>query len=73
MVTVRSLEDHEHRTSVERAISNSAVMGPVHLVTFESRDGRVLQSIELTPEQPDLLKELNILHPPKVRRVDLKG
>jgi len=37
------------------------------------RDGRVLQRTELTPEQSNLLKKLNIPQPPKVRKIDLNG
>jgi len=48
-------------------------MDRIHLVTFESKDGRILQRTELTPEQSNILKKLNIPHPPKVYKVNLKG
>ncbi|VAX31844.1 Mobile element protein, partial [hydrothermal vent metagenome] len=50
-----------------------AIMDRIHLVTFESKDGRILQRTELTPEQSNILKKLNIPHPPKVCKVNLKG
>ncbi len=49
------------------------IMDRVHLVTFESKDGRILQRTELTPEQSNILKKQNIPHPPKVCKVNLKG
>jgi transposase len=51
------------RTTMER----------MHLVEFQSKDGRILQRTELTPEQTNLLKKLNFSPPPKLYRVDLKG
>ncbi len=50
-----------------------AVLERIHLGEFESRDGRVLKRTELTPEQANLLKTLNISPPPKIQRVHLKG
>ena len=50
-----------------------AIMDRIHLVTFESKDRRILQRTELTPEQSNILKKLNIPHPPKVFKVNLKG
>jgi transposase len=50
-----------------------AVMERMHLVEFQSKDGRILQRTELTPEQTNLLKKLNISPPPKLFRIDIKG
>ena len=50
-----------------------AIMDRIHLVTFESKNGRILQRTELTPEQSNILKKLNIPHPQKVQRVDPRG
>jgi transposase len=48
-----------------------AVLERIHLGEFESKDGRILQRTELTPEQIKLLKLLNISSPAKIQRVDL--
>jgi transposase len=48
-----------------------ATMQRLHLGEFASKDGRVLQRTELTPEQANLLKSLNISPPLKVHTVDL--
>ena len=48
-----------------------AVLERIHLGEFESKDGRILQRTELTPDQIKLLKLLNISSPAKVQRVDL--
>jgi len=48
-------------------------MNRIHLVTFESKNGRVLQRTELTSEQSNILKKLNVPHPPKGTKVHLKG
>jgi len=50
-----------------------AVMQRLHLVNFESKDGRVLQRTELTSDQANILKKLNIPSPPRLCKVDLKG
>jgi hypothetical protein len=49
------------RTSMER----------LHLGEFSSKDGRVLQCTELTPEQLTILKQLKILPPTKLQKIDL--
>jgi len=48
-----------------------AVLERIHLGEFESKDGRILQRTELTPDQIKLLKLLNISSPAKIQRVDL--
>jgi transposase len=48
-----------------------AVMERMHLGEFESKDGRILQRTEMTPNQTNLLKLLNISSPPKIQRMDL--
>jgi transposase len=48
-----------------------AVMERMHLGEFESKDGRILQRTELTHEQTNLLKLLNISPPPKIQKMDL--
>lgn len=48
-----------------------AVMERMHLGEFESKDGRILQRTEMTPDQTKLLKLLNISHPMKIQRMDL--
>lgn len=48
-----------------------ATMQRLHLGEFASKDGRILQRTELTSEQANLLKSLNISPPPKVYTVDL--
>lgn len=50
-----------------------AIMERMHLGEFESKDGGILQRTELTPEQANILKTLNISPPPKVYRIDLKA
>jgi len=49
------------------------IMDRIHLVTFESKDGRILQRTELTSEQSNILKKQNISHPPKICRVNLRS
>jgi transposase len=49
-----------------------ALLQRIHLGEFVSREGRVLQRTELTPEQSNLLKSLNISPPPLVQKVELK-
>ena len=49
------------RTSMER----------LHLGEFSSKDGRVLQSTEPTPEQLNILKQLKISPPTKLQKIDL--
>jgi hypothetical protein len=48
-----------------------ALMERMHLGEFASEDGRILQRTELTHEQTNLLKLLNISPPPKIQKVDL--
>jgi transposase len=48
-----------------------AVMERMHLGEFASKDGRILQRTELTHEQTNLLKLLNISPPPKIQKMDL--
>jgi len=48
-----------------------AVLQRIHLGEFESKNGRILQRTELTPDQIKLLKLLNISSPAKIQRVDL--
>ena len=48
-----------------------AIMERMHLGEFESKDGRILQRTEMTPDQTNLLKLLNISSPPKIQRMDL--
>lgn len=50
-----------------------AIMERMHLGEFKSKDGRVLQRTELTPEQTNILKKLNFPPPPKLYSIDLKG
>ncbi|MGB9715846.1 MAG: IS1634 family transposase [Thermodesulfovibrionales bacterium] len=50
-----------------------SVMERLHLGEFQSKDGRILQHTELTPEQTNILKKLNFSPPPKLYRIDLKG
>jgi transposase len=48
-----------------------AIMERMHLGEFESKDGCILQRTELTPDQINLLKLLNISTPQKIQKVDL--
>lgn len=48
-----------------------AILQRIHLGEFTSKDGRILQRTELTPEQANLLKSLNMPPPPKVHTVSL--
>lgn len=50
-----------------------AIMERIHLGEFESKDGRIFQRTELTPEQANILKKLNFSPPPRLHRIDLKG
>ena len=50
-----------------------AVMERCHLGEFESKDGRIFQRTELTSEQVNILKMLNISPPPKLPSVHLKA
>lgn len=50
-----------------------SVMERMHLGEFKSKDGRILQRTELTPEQTNILKKLNFSPPSKLYRIDLKG
>lgn len=49
-----------------------AVMERLHLGEFFSKDGRILQRTELTPDQIKLLKLLDIPSPAKIQRVDIR-
>lgn len=49
------------RTTMER----------LHLGEFSSKDGRVFQCTEPTPEQLNILKQLKIAPPTRVRKIDL--
>jgi transposase len=48
-----------------------AILERIHLGEFESKNGRILQRTELTPDQIKLLKVLKISSPPKIQKVDL--
>jgi len=48
-----------------------AMMERMHLGEFSSKDGRILQRTEMTSEQTNLLKRLNITPPPKIQKLDL--
>ena len=48
-----------------------AILERIHLGEFKSKDGRILQRTELTPDQANILKHLNISPPPKIQKVDL--
>jgi transposase len=48
-----------------------AIMERLHLGEFFSKDGRILQRTELSSEQTNLLKQLNITPPPKIQKLDL--
>lgn len=50
-----------------------AVLERIHLGEFESKDGCILQRTELTIDQANLLKILNISPPPKIQKVDLRA
>ena len=50
-----------------------SVLERIHLGEFESREGRILQRTELTQEQTNLLKTLNISPPPKIQKVILNN
>lgn len=50
-----------------------AIMERMHLGIFESKKGRILRCTELTSEQSNILKKLNIPPPPRVHGIDLKG
>jgi len=50
-----------------------AILERIHLGEFESKDGRILQRTELTPDQANLLKTLSLSPTPKVQKVDLKA
>jgi len=45
------------------------IMDRLHLGEFTSKDGRVLQTTELTPEQQNILEQLNIALPRRVQSV----
>jgi len=50
-----------------------SIMERCHLGEFSSKDGRILQRTELTADQANILKRLNIASPPKVYDVSLKA
>ncbi len=62
----------EHKTGLTWDKIRS-VMERLHLGEFQSKDGRILQRTELTPEQANILKKLNFSPPPKLYKIDLKG
>jgi transposase len=43
----------------------------LHLGEFFSKDGRVLQTTELTPEQLNILKQLKISSPQRIRHIQM--
>jgi len=47
-----------------------AEMQRMHLVEIQTKDGRILQRTELTPEQSNILKKLNISPPPKLYKAE---
>jgi len=47
-----------------------ALIQGMHLVEIQTKDGRILQRTELTPEQSNILKKLNISPPPKVYKAE---
>ena len=47
-----------------------ALMQRMHIVEIQTKDGRILQRTELTPEQSNILKKLNISPPPKVYKAE---
>jgi len=49
-----------------------AIMERMHLGEFASKEGRILQRTELTHDQANILKILNIPPPSKIQKVDLK-
>jgi hypothetical protein len=58
----------------ETAMSWDAIrsqMERMHLGEFSSKDGRILQRTELTPEQSNILKKLEIAAPPAFSKVSL--
>jgi transposase len=46
------------------------LMQRMHIVEIQTKDGRILQRTELTPEQSNILKKLNISPPPKVYKIE---
>jgi len=50
-----------------------SIMERCHLGEFSSKDGRILQRTELTADQANILKRLNIASPSKVYAVSLKA
>jgi hypothetical protein len=46
-------------------------MERIHLGEFFSKEGRILQVTELTREQSNLLKQLNISPPQRIRNIEL--
>ena len=66
-----ALGAHSGATNREHWDQIRAVMERMHLGEFESKDGRILQRTELTHEQTNLLKLLNISPPPKIQKMDL--
>jgi len=49
------------------------ILERIHLGELETKDGRILQRTELTPDQIKLLKLLDIPSPPKIPRGDLES
>lgn len=48
-----------------------AQMARLHLGEFFSKDGRVLQTTEPTPEQLNILKQLKLSPPPRIRHIEM--
>jgi len=49
-----------------------AIMERMHPGELSSKDGRILQRTELTPEQANILKKLGFSPPSGLQRIDLK-
>ena len=49
------------------------IMERMYVVEVETREGRILQRTELSPEQSKILKRLDISPPPKVYQIERKG
>ncbi len=50
-----------------------AVLERIHLGEFFSKEGRILQRTELTPDQIKLLKQLDIPSPAKIQRLEIRS
>ena len=69
LLLVRIIERHTGQTWD----NIRAIIERIYLGRFQSKTGNILQRTELTPEQANILKRLNILPPPKLYKVDLRG